>query len=79
MKQGLIAKITTVLQQAPLARNLAQQKFVSQFVLGLIQSRSVQPGEGDSVWGLVWGNALPDNDFLFLLAPPGTGRVRNFS
>lgn len=45
MKQGLIAKITTVLQYAPLVRNRARQTFVSRFVLGLIQSRSVQFGE----------------------------------
>ncbi|RZK98651.1 MAG: hypothetical protein EOO62_26120 [Hymenobacter sp.] len=42
MKQRLIAKITTVLQHAPVVRNLARQKFVSQFVIALLKSRSVQ-------------------------------------
>ncbi|MGI4742469.1 MAG: hypothetical protein ACRYG7_45510 [Janthinobacterium lividum] len=42
MKQRLIAKITTVLQHAPVVRNLARQKFVSQFVVALLKSRNVQ-------------------------------------
>ena len=41
MKQGLIVKITTVLQHALLVRNLARQKFIAQFVIGLIKSRNV--------------------------------------
>ncbi|RZK16761.1 MAG: IS4/IS5 family transposase [Hymenobacter sp.] len=45
MKQRLLAKITTVLQHAPVVRNLARQKFVSQFVIALIKSRNVQFGE----------------------------------
>jgi Transposase DDE domain len=42
VKQRLIAKITTVLQHLPVVRNLARQKFVSQFVIALIKSRNVQ-------------------------------------
>ncbi len=42
MKQRLIAQITTVLQQQPVVRNLARQKFVSQFVIALLKSRNVQ-------------------------------------
>ena len=42
MKHCLIAKITTVLQHAPIVRNLARQKFVSQFIIALIKSRNVQ-------------------------------------
>ncbi len=42
MKQGLIAKITIVLQHVPLVRNLARQKFIAHFVIGLIKSRNVQ-------------------------------------
>ncbi|WP_216690118.1 IS4 family transposase [Hymenobacter siberiensis] len=42
MKQRLIAKITTVLQHLPVVRNLARQKFVSQFIIALIKSRNVQ-------------------------------------
>ena len=45
MKQRLIAKITTLLQHAPVVRNLARQKFVSQFVIALLKSRNVQFGE----------------------------------
>ena len=45
MKQCLIAKITTVLQRVPLVRNLSQQKFISQFLIGLIKSRNVLFGE----------------------------------
>lgn len=45
MKQRLIAKITTVLQHVPLVRNLARQKFVAHFLIGLIKSRNVQFGE----------------------------------
>ena len=41
MKQGLIAKMTTVLQHVPLVRNLARQKFITHFVIGLIKSRNV--------------------------------------
>ena len=45
MKQRLIAKITTVLQQVPLVRNLARQKVVAHFLIGLVKSRNVQFGE----------------------------------
>lgn len=45
MKQRLIAKITTVLQHVPLVRNLARQKFIAHFIIGLIKSRHVQFGE----------------------------------
>ena len=41
MKQRLIAKITTVLQQVPLVGHLSRQKFIAQFVIGLIKSRNV--------------------------------------
>ena len=42
MKQRLVAKITTVLQHVPLVGHLSRQKFVAQFVIGLIKSRNVQ-------------------------------------
>jgi hypothetical protein len=42
VKHCLIAKITTVLQHAPLVRNLARKKFIARFVLGLCKSRNVQ-------------------------------------
>ncbi|GAA3993626.1 IS4 family transposase [Hymenobacter antarcticus] len=42
MKQCLIAKTTTLLQQLPIVRNLARQKFVAQFIIGLLKSRNVQ-------------------------------------
>lgn len=42
MKQSLIDEITTVLQNVPIVANLARKKFVSQFIIGLIQSRKVQ-------------------------------------
>jgi hypothetical protein len=42
VKQRLIAKITTVLQQVPLVGNLARQKFMAQFIIGLLKSRNVQ-------------------------------------
>ncbi len=42
MKQRLIAKITTVLQHVPLVGHLSRQKFIAQFVIGLIKSRNVQ-------------------------------------
>ena len=45
MKQRLIAKITTLLQHAPVVRNLARQKFVAQFIIALLKSRNVQFGE----------------------------------
>lgn len=41
MKQGLSTKLTTLLQQLPIVRHLARQKFVSQFIIGLIKSRNV--------------------------------------
>ena len=45
MKQCLIAKITTVLQRVPLVRNLSRQKFIAQFLIGLLKSRNVLFGE----------------------------------
>lgn len=42
MKQRLSAKITTLLRHAPVVRNLARQKFVSQFLIALLKSRNVQ-------------------------------------
>jgi len=42
VKQRLIAKITTVLQHVPLVGHLSRQKFIAQFVIGLIKSRNVQ-------------------------------------
>ncbi|AWM31643.1 hypothetical protein [Hymenobacter nivis] len=38
MKQGVITKITTVLQHLPMVRNLAHQKFGSQFIITLVRS-----------------------------------------
>ena len=45
MKQHFAAKITTLLQQAPFVRHLSRQKFVGQFIIGLIKSRNVPFGE----------------------------------
>ena len=45
MKQHFAAKITTLLQQAPFVGHLSRQKFVGQFIIGLIKSRNVQFGE----------------------------------
>ena len=45
VKQCLIVKITTVLQRVPLVRNLSRQKFIAQFLIGLIKSRNVRFGE----------------------------------
>lgn len=42
MKQRLSAKITALLQQVPVVRNLARQRFVGQFIIGLLKSRNVQ-------------------------------------
>ena len=42
MKQKLQTEITKILHSAPLVKNLARKKFVSSFVLALIQSRNVQ-------------------------------------
>ena len=42
MQQRLITKITTVLQHMPLVGHLSRQKFIAQFVIGLIKSRNVQ-------------------------------------
>ena len=44
MKHRLNAKITTLLQSAPIVGNLARQKFVGQFVTALIASRDVRFG-----------------------------------
>ena len=45
MKQHFAANITTLLQQAPFVGHLSRQKFVSQYILGLIKSRNVPFGE----------------------------------
>ena len=45
MKQPFAAKVTMLLQQAPFVRHLSRQKFVGQFIIGLIKSRNVQFGE----------------------------------
>lgn len=42
MKQSLTAEVTEILSNVPIVKNLARKKFISQFVLGLIQSRNVQ-------------------------------------
>lgn len=42
MKQSLIDKITTVLQQVPLVTHLSRKKFVARFIIALIKSRKVQ-------------------------------------
>ena len=56
MKQRLIAKSTTVLQHVPLMRNLARQKFIAHYIIGLINetSRAVTPVMACS--GLSGGN-----------------------
>ena len=41
VKQSLIAKITTILQQAPIVANLAHRKGVARFVIGLLKARKV--------------------------------------
>jgi len=45
VKQRLSAKITTLLQAVPFVQHLSRQKFVGQFIIGLIKSRNVQFGE----------------------------------
>ena len=45
VKHYFAAKISTLLQQAPFVGHLSRQKFVGQFILGLIKSRNVQFGE----------------------------------
>jgi len=45
VKQRLSAKITTLLQAVPLVHHLSRQKFVGQFIIGLIKSRNVQFAE----------------------------------
>jgi len=42
VKQRRSAKITTLLQRGPVVRNLARPRFVGQFVIALLKSRSVQ-------------------------------------
>ena len=42
MKQSLTAEVTEILSKVPIVKNLARKKFMSQFTLGLIQSRNVQ-------------------------------------
>jgi hypothetical protein len=42
VKQGLIAKITTLLRRVQLVPHLSRQKFVSQFIIALLKSRNVQ-------------------------------------
>ena len=45
VKQRLSAKITTLLQTVPFVSHLSRQKFVAQFIIGLIKSRNVQFAE----------------------------------
>ena len=45
VKQHFAAKTTTLLQQAPFVGHLSRQKFVGQFIRGLIQRRNVPFGE----------------------------------
>jgi len=45
VKQRLSAKITALLQHAPVVHNLARQKFVAQFLIALVKSRNVQFSE----------------------------------
>ena len=45
VKPYFAAKTTTLLQQAPFVGHLSRQKFVGQFIIGLIKSRNVQFGE----------------------------------
>jgi len=42
VKQRLITKITTLLRRVQLVPHLSRQKFVSQFIVALLKSRSVQ-------------------------------------
>lgn len=42
MKQSLVAKITSLLSNVPIVKNLARKKFIGLFVVGLIKSRNVQ-------------------------------------
>ena len=42
MKQSLEAKITSLLSNIPIVKNLARKKFIGKFVVGLIKSRNVQ-------------------------------------
>ena len=41
-RQSLITEVTEILSKVPIVKNLARKKFISQFTLGLIQSRNVQ-------------------------------------
>lgn len=41
-RQSLTAEVTEILSKVPIVKNLARKKFISQFTLGLIQSRNVQ-------------------------------------
>ena len=45
VKHCFAAKITTLLQQAPFVGRLSRQKFVGQFIKGLIKNRNMQFGE----------------------------------
>ena len=45
MKQHFAANIRTLLQQAPFVGHLSRQKFVGQFIIGLIKRRNVPFGE----------------------------------
>jgi hypothetical protein len=42
MKKIIKSEITKILDKVPLAKNLARKKFISDFTLGLIESRKVQ-------------------------------------
>lgn len=92
MKQSLIAKITTVLQHVPVVGNLARQKFIAQFVIGLIKSRNVQfcevaqhlndavkPASNETRIQAFFRHVRPDADalaHLLLSLLPGQGPVR---
>lgn len=42
MKQNFVSKITEILSEVSIVKNLARKKFISEFVIGLVQSREVQ-------------------------------------
>ena len=45
MKRIIKDKVTEMLHKFPLAKNLARKKFISNFLLGMIDSKKVQFGE----------------------------------
>ena len=74
MKQHFAAKITTLLQQAPFVGHLSRQKFVGQFIIGLIKSRNVQFGEVaqhlQGEWVSVYVPTTPNPTSGFFLMMP---------